>query len=147
MKFGADGSLYLLEYGSQSYSANENAAIKRIRYVEGKQQPNSGNTKLRESVALWKEKLPVQPKFEKGRQLLLGETCLTCHHPNEKIIGPSFDQIAERYAKDNDSPDSLAKRIINGGTGNWSGNIIMPANTHLSEEEAKALAGYILSFN
>ncbi|SDL60155.1 PQQ-dependent sugar dehydrogenase [Kriegella aquimaris] len=146
MKFGTDGSLYLLEYGSQSYSANENASIKRIRYVEGKQQPNSGNTKLRESVALWKERLPVQPKFEKGRQLLLGETCLTCHRPDEKIIGPSFDQIAERYAKDNNALDSLAKRIINGGTGNWSGNIIMPANAHLSEEEARALAGYILSF-
>lgn len=90
--------------------------------------------------------LPVDQRHRKGQELLLGETCLTCHRPNKKIIEPSFEQIAERYANDKDTQYTLAKKIINGGTGNWSGNIIMPANIHLSEEEAETLSGYILSF-
>lgn len=146
MKFGPDGTLYVLEYGNQGYHENEDATIKRIRYIEGREKPKTTQKAIQGSLASWKEMLPVDQRHQKGRKLLLGETCLTCHRPNEKIIGPSFEQIAERYANDKNAQDTLAKKIINGGVGNWSGNIIMPANIHLSEEEAGALSGYILSF-
>jgi len=146
MKFGVDGTLYLLEYGNQGFHANEDATIKRIRYVEGRKKPKATDKVIPGSIASWKKMLPIDQRHQKGRELLLGESCLTCHRPEEKIIGPSFQQIAERYAKDKNAQDFLAKKIINGGTGNWSGNIIMPANSHLSGEEAKALSGYILSF-
>lgn len=146
MKFGPDGTLYVLEYGNQGYHKNEDATIKRIRYVEGREKPETTQKAIPGSMASWKEMLPVDQRYQKGRELLLGETCLTCHRPNEKIIGPSFEEIAERYMNDKDAQDTLAKKIINGGTGNWTGNIIMPANIHLSEEEAQELSGYILSF-
>ena len=39
MKFGPDGSLYVLEYGSAWFRGNENAQIKRIEYNGGNRKP------------------------------------------------------------------------------------------------------------
>ncbi|MBK8504830.1 MAG: PQQ-dependent sugar dehydrogenase [Saprospiraceae bacterium] len=45
MKFGQDGSLYLLEYGRKGFQANEDAALRRIRYSAGRKRPgDSPNT-------------------------------------------------------------------------------------------------------
>jgi cytochrome c len=40
MKFGPDGSLYVLEYGSAWFRGNENAQIKRIEYNGGNRKPS-----------------------------------------------------------------------------------------------------------
>ena len=40
MKFGPDGSLYVLEYGSAWFRGNQNAQIKRISYNAGNRKPN-----------------------------------------------------------------------------------------------------------
>ncbi|MEI9918382.1 MAG: PQQ-dependent sugar dehydrogenase [Bacteroidota bacterium] len=40
MKFGPNGSLYVLEYGSAWFRGNENAQIKRIEYNGGNRKPN-----------------------------------------------------------------------------------------------------------
>src|SRR5690606_12607406 len=38
--FGPDGSLYMLEYGTNWFSKNTNAKLVRIQYVKGNRTPN-----------------------------------------------------------------------------------------------------------
>ena len=41
MQFAGDGSLYILEYGTNWFSKNTNAKLVRIRYAEGNRNPNA----------------------------------------------------------------------------------------------------------
>ncbi|WP_432710039.1 PQQ-dependent sugar dehydrogenase [Pedobacter sp.] len=41
MQFAADGSLYVLEYGTNWFSKNSNAKLVRFQYVEGNRNPNA----------------------------------------------------------------------------------------------------------
>src|SRR5690606_35816868 len=41
MQFAKDGSIYILEYGTNWFSKNTNAKLVRIRYAEGNRNPNA----------------------------------------------------------------------------------------------------------
>jgi cytochrome c len=81
----------------------------------------------------------------KGATLIAGSDCATCHKMTEKVIGPSYLDIANKYAQNPDIA-GLAGKIINGGTGVW-GQIPMTAHASISEEDAKEMVTYILSTN
>ena len=83
------------------------------------------------------------PEFQKGLELVKGSDCITCHKIDEKVIGPAFREIANRYHNDAATIDTLAHKIIAGGQGNW-GNIPMLAHASLPLDDAKAMAKYIL---
>ncbi len=68
--------------------------------------------------------------------------CFACHGMNNKKVGPSFKEIAERYAGQ-PNVEELAKRIKNGVVGVW-GQVPMPPQ-NVTEQEAKDLAKWILS--
>lgn len=70
--------------------------------------------------------------------------CRSCHATNEKVLGPAFMQIAQKYKGDFAAPDRLAKKIIAGGQGVW-GDAMMPAHTNMADADAKAIVKYILS--
>lgn len=71
------------------------------------------------------------------------KNCLGCHAVADARIGPSFKQVATRYAGDKDAAGRLALKIRQGGAGVW-GPVPMPANGQVSEPEAARLAGWIL---
>jgi len=75
--------------------------------------------------------------------LATSKNCMACHAVDRKVIGPSFKDVAAKYKDDAGAPDRLAKKIISGGAGVW-GPIPMPANTQVSEADAKKLASWIL---
>ncbi|MDH3697577.1 MAG: ThuA domain-containing protein, partial [Flavobacteriaceae bacterium] len=79
-----------------------------------------------------------------GKTLIEGSDCLACHKEKDASIGPSYLDIAERYAEDETAPVNLAGKIINGGAGNW-GETAMAAHPSITETEAKQMAEYILS--
>lgn len=68
-----------------------------------------------------------------------------CHAAERKVVGPSYKAIAARYQSQPRAQvvDMLAKKIRLGGSGAW-GIVVMPANTKLSEADAKVLAEWIL---
>lgn len=78
-------------------------------------------------------------------ELARAKNCVACHHAERRMIGPAYSLIAARYANDAAAVGTLAARIIAGGGGNW-GQMPMPAQANLSQEEAEALATWILSF-
>lgn len=81
-----------------------------------------------------------------GKNLMAGADCISCHKEKEKSIGPSFLEIADRYASDSKAPEMLVNKIINGGSGNW-GEVAMAAHPDLSPTEAKQMVEYILSLS
>jgi cytochrome c len=83
------------------------------------------------------------PKFQKGLALIKNSDCITCHKMDEKLIGPAFREIANKYPTTSASLDMLAQKIIHGGQGNW-GDIPMAAHDNLSVDDATAMAQYVL---
>ena len=71
------------------------------------------------------------------------KNCLACHAADKKVIGPSYKDVAAKYAGQKDASDKLAQKIIKGGSGVW-GAVPMPANPQVNEADAKALATWIM---
>ena len=72
--------------------------------------------------------------------------CFNCHAGREKLIGPSFEQVAARYKNDRTAVDLLTKKIIDGSTGTWSDNK-MPPHPELEEQDIKEMVTWILKNN
>jgi len=76
--------------------------------------------------------------------LAKSKNCMSCHSVDAKILGPSFKDIAKKYAGDKTAEAKLATKVMKGGSGVW-GAIPMPANAQVSDAEAKTLVKWILS--
>lgn len=77
-------------------------------------------------------------------ELAKAKNCLACHATDKKLVGPSYKDIAAKYAKDKDATAKLAKKIREGGVGVW-GQVPMPANPQVSEAEAQTLAKWVMT--
>lgn len=87
------------------------------------------------------------PVYTKGLALVGKSDCLTCHKIDDKLIGPSYKEIANKYAgAPNDAITALARTIIQGGSGNW-GNVPMTPHPGISQEDAETMVRYILTLN
>ena len=69
--------------------------------------------------------------------------CLGCHAINKKIVGPSFESVAQKYQADSNAQVFLKNKIAKGGAGSW-GVVPMPANAKLSDADLSLLASWIL---
>ena len=76
--------------------------------------------------------------------LATAKNCMACHAVDKKLVGPSYKDVAAKYAGQKDAVDKLAVKIIKGGSGVW-GPVPMPANAQVNEAEAKKLAAWVLS--
>jgi cytochrome c len=76
--------------------------------------------------------------------LAKSKNCMACHATDKKLVGPSYKDVAAKYASDKDAAAKLAKKIREGGTGVW-GQVPMPANPQVSEADALALAKWVLT--
>ncbi|GAA4734521.1 c-type cytochrome [Flavisolibacter ginsenosidimutans] len=83
---------------------------------------------------------------EKGLDLITKSDCLTCHKVADKSTGPAYTEVAKRYAGKPEMVDTLAQKIIKGGSGNW-GTVPMIPHPQISEADAKTMVAYILSIN
>lgn len=72
------------------------------------------------------------------------KNCMACHTVAKKLVGPSYKDVAAKYAGQAGAVDKLAVKIMKGGSGVY-GPVPMPANPQVSEAEAKQLATWVLS--
>lgn len=90
------------------------------------------------------EDLSNNPDYQKGLELISKNDCFTCHQIDDKLNGPPYREVANKYAS---YPDTivthLAHKVISGGSGVW-GEIMMTPHPSLSEEDAEAIVKYIL---
>jgi len=78
------------------------------------------------------------------QKLAAAKNCMACHAVDKKLVGPSYKDVAAKYANQKDALDKLSAKVIKGGAGVW-GPVPMPANAQVSPDEAKKLVGWILT--
>ena len=76
--------------------------------------------------------------------LATAKNCMACHAVDKKLVGPSYKDVAAKYAGQKDAVDKLAAKILKGGAGVW-GPVPMPANAQVNDAEAKKLATWVLT--
>lgn len=77
-------------------------------------------------------------------EMAKNKNCIACHAVDKKLVGPSFKDIAAKYASDKDAVARLTKKVREGGSGVW-GQVPMPPNPQVSAEETEALVKWVLS--
>ena len=76
--------------------------------------------------------------------LATAKNCMACHAVDKKLVGPSYKDVAAKYAGQQDAVEKLSAKVIKGGSGVW-GPIPMPANAQVTPDEAKKLIAWILT--
>jgi len=106
-----------------------------------------------ESEDAYAETETAEPKKEssadliaQGQVLVDASDCKTCHHPTNKIIGPSHTDVAKKYEFTKANVSLLAGKIVNGGSGVW-GEIPMSPHADISTADAEKMAMYALSLD
>lgn len=80
----------------------------------------------------------------KGKALMDKSDCNACHSVDNKIVGPSFKDIAKKYKGDKTAVAKLSDKIIKGGAGAW-GEIPMAPHPQITTADAGEMVKYILS--
>jgi cytochrome c len=78
-----------------------------------------------------------------SKEIAQKNACLACHAADKKLVGPSYQDVAKKYAGQKDAEAALIKSIKAGGSGKW-GAVPMPAQAALNDADAKSLAQWIL---
>ncbi|MDQ9171225.1 c-type cytochrome [Oxalobacteraceae bacterium R-40] len=76
-------------------------------------------------------------------ELAKTKNCMACHAMTTKMVGPSFKDVAAKYAGQKDAEKQLVQKVIKGGAGVW-GQVPMPPN-NVTEKEAQSLVQWILA--
>lgn len=77
-------------------------------------------------------------------ELFRKHNCVACHSNERKMLGPSYRDIAAKYAANPRAAEILAKKIKDGGAGVW-GQMPMPPHPQMSDADALTLARHILT--
>jgi cytochrome c len=86
----------------------------------------------------------LSPEHEEGLRLIQAGDCLACHQFDRKSIGPTYREVAQKYATDTTATARLVKKVREGGSGVW-GKVAMPAHPKITEREATLMVNYIRS--
>ena len=73
-------------------------------------------------------------------------TCLTCHNPDKKIIGPPYREVAAKYRNDPDALAKLVAQMENGGSGKWGPAPMIPFKGKVPSGEMAQLGNWILGY-
>jgi cytochrome c len=82
--------------------------------------------------------------IKKGEALISKSDCLACHKLQDRLVGPSYKEVAAKYPNNEATINQLASKIKKGGSGVW-GAIPMSPHPALSDGDAKAMVKYILT--
>ena len=80
----------------------------------------------------------------KAQELAKASGCLACHSLTEKIVGPAYFKVAEKYAQEPDAVETLVHSVQYGSKGKW-GRIPMPAHADLAADDLQLLVRWVLS--
>ncbi|MFM2344234.1 MAG: hypothetical protein RLZZ210_844 [Pseudomonadota bacterium] len=69
--------------------------------------------------------------------------CVTCHATSKSLMGPSWQDIANKYKNDAKGKDIISASISSGSNNKW-GAVPMPASPQLKKEEVDAISKWIL---
>lgn|SRR5690606_31858557 len=77
-------------------------------------------------------------------ELLKSSGCTACHAVDKKLVGPAYKDVAAKYSGQKDAEAKLAEKVKKGGSGVW-GQVPMPPQAHIKDEDIRAMVKYILT--
>lgn len=95
------------------------------------------------SSATSTEDISKNPDYQKGLELIAKNDCLTCHKVSEKLVGPSYQDVAAKYENNEENVKHLADKVIKGGQGVW-GQVPMTPHANVSQADAEQMVKYVL---
>jgi cytochrome c len=88
--------------------------------------------------------LAIAGGAQADEKLAQANGCMTCHQIDKKVLGPSYKDVAAKYKADKGAQAALEKKVKAGGKGVW-GDMIMPPNAHVKDEDIAAIVKWILA--
>ena len=79
-----------------------------------------------------------------GSRLVTPSGCTACHKENEKVLGPAFRSVAQKYKNDPATIKKLVEKVYNGGSGVW-GDYAMAPQSHLKKEQIEKMVKWVMS--
>lgn len=125
VKDDEDGELKANDFQSRGYV--------KVDYLESHDQAASHTASLVENS-----------NIDLGKAKMESLDCIACHKLDEKSVGPSYQEMAQRYKDDHKAINFLADKILKGGAGNW-GDVPMSAHPDLALSDAEDIVTWILS--
>ena len=85
------------------------------------------------------------PVYQEGMALVAKpeNLCLSCHKIEEKLTGPSYRDVANKYENTPENVKMLTEKVLKGGSGVW-GDVAMVPAPGLKAEDAEKMVKYIL---
>lgn len=77
-------------------------------------------------------------------ELMKKYACNACHAVDKKVVGPSYKEVAAKYRTDKTAEAKLVDKVKKGGVGVW-GQVPMPPNSQVPDEDVKKLVKWVLS--
>lgn len=112
---------------------------------------NSENEKTPSPASVPAKTMVTKPELKtesaailEGSRLVGPSGCRACHKENEKVLGPAFRSIAQKYKSDPATVKKLVEKVYNGGTGVW-GDYAMAPQSHLKKDKIEKMVRWILS--
>lgn len=79
-----------------------------------------------------------------NEKLAQASGCTACHSVDKKLIGPSYKDVAAKSRGNKGAEAELIMKVKAGGKGVW-GDIPMPPNAHVKDDDIKTVVQWILS--
>ncbi|MBL8516062.1 MAG: c-type cytochrome [Betaproteobacteria bacterium] len=79
-----------------------------------------------------------------NEELAKKSACTACHAIDKKLVGPSYKEVAAKYKGQKDAEAKLFEKVKKGGVGVW-GQVPMPANAAVKDEDIKTLVKWVLA--
>ncbi|MDB4504196.1 carbohydrate-binding protein, partial [Akkermansiaceae bacterium] len=120
---------------------------KPLKYRLAIQDNEEGNSKLKpNSFASTVVTLAPLAKVSPGLSAIRASDCFNCHHASQKLIGPSFNDIAKRYKGNAAAFDSSVERVIKGSSKVW-GEVPMLPHPNLKRNQVASMVRWIYSLS
>jgi cytochrome c len=79
-----------------------------------------------------------------NEELAKKNACTACHAIDKKVVGPGYKEVAAKYRGNAKAEALLIDKVKKGGVGVW-GQVPMPPNAAVKDEDAKTLVKWILA--
>ena len=79
-----------------------------------------------------------------NEELAKKSACTACHAIDKKLVGPAYKEVAAKYKGNAKAQAMLEEKVKKGGVGNW-GQVPMPPNASVKDEDVKTLVKWVLS--
>lgn len=100
--------------------------------------------KLLNSLLLAAAGLLIAGQASADEALAKAKNCMSCHAIDKKVVGPSYKDVAKKYAGNAGAAATLEAKVKKGGSGVY-GTVPMPPNPAVSDADIKKLVAWILA--